>query len=169
MSKTSTEVKKPMNSFFRYKAHVRERIVQQTGTNKNSVISRIAAQMWAEETPEVRAHFNKLTEEAFLEHRKLYPNFLWPSKSEKFKIAKQKAKAKQAALSLNTKTNITRQFAQPLTPKDENKLEFEFAAPMSARLNKQFDFESFKTGWTPARNDISFQAYINQSLLAANQ
>ncbi|KAJ3321019.1 hypothetical protein HDV06_004678 [Boothiomyces sp. JEL0866] len=166
MSKTSTEVKKPMNSFFRYKAHVRERIVQQTGTNKNSVISRIAAQMWAEESPEVRAHFNKLTEEAFLEHRKLYPDFLWPSKSEKFKIAKQKAKAKQA-LSLNTKTNITRQFVQPLTPKDENKVEF--AAPMSARLNKQFDFDSFKTGWTPARNDISFQAYINQSLLAANQ
>ncbi|KAJ3306987.1 Transcription factor SOX-10 [Kappamyces sp. JEL0829] len=83
--------KKPMNCFFRYKQAVRQRIIDEHGVSKNADISRIASALWRQEDPAVRKKFELEAEKAFIEHKILYPDFVWPSKSEKYRKTKTKS------------------------------------------------------------------------------
>ncbi|KAJ3253626.1 GET complex subunit get1 [Boothiomyces macroporosus] len=128
-------IKKPLNAFFRYKAAMREKIIQRAGTHKNSDLSRLAAQMWKEEPQHVKDHFNRLTQQAFNEHRQKFPGYVWPSRSSKFKKAILKLKFE----------------SQTPSPEDQN------AVP--------FDFKDFKTGFTPEIEECPpILEYIDYSL-----
>ncbi|KAJ3312346.1 hypothetical protein HDV04_003239 [Boothiomyces sp. JEL0838] len=61
--------KRPINSFFRYKAHVNKMIVDRYGLLQSSEISKIAAEWWKNESPEVKRHFQGLTEIANIDFK----------------------------------------------------------------------------------------------------
>ncbi|KAJ3271190.1 hypothetical protein HDV01_006979 [Terramyces sp. JEL0728] len=84
--------RKPMNAFFRYKAHVKDKIVKQYGTRKNSEIAAIASSMWKQESREIRQRFIDETEKAYEQHKKDFPGYIWPSKNSKSQKEKLKAK-----------------------------------------------------------------------------
>ncbi|KAJ3321018.1 hypothetical protein HDV06_004677 [Boothiomyces sp. JEL0866] len=84
------QVKKPMNAFFRYqgtnkryKAAMKDEIIRQAGTTKGTIVSKVAGEMWRNEPKEIRDYFNKQSADAVNEHRRKYPDFIWPSKNSK--------------------------------------------------------------------------------------
>ncbi|KAJ3256413.1 hypothetical protein HK103_005542 [Boothiomyces macroporosus] len=84
--------RKPMNAFFRYKAFVKDKIVKQYNTRKNSEIAAIASSMWKKESHEIRQRFIQETEKAYEQHKKDFPGYIWPSKNSKLQKEKLKAK-----------------------------------------------------------------------------
>ncbi|KAJ3272201.1 hypothetical protein HDV01_005855 [Terramyces sp. JEL0728] len=83
-------IKKPMNCFFRYKQDMRKKVIEEYGVTQNNEISRIIAELWSKESPEIKLRYSKESEKAYLEHREKYPDFVWPSKlSTKLKREKK--------------------------------------------------------------------------------
>ena len=98
----SQEVKKPMNSFFIYKQNTRSAIIKKYGVTKNSEISRIASALWKQESRQVIDRYKQLAEQALQQHKLLYPDFLWPSKSSEYKKLKRRP---SSTPSINTSTS----------------------------------------------------------------
>ncbi|KAI8902919.1 hypothetical protein BC833DRAFT_571139 [Globomyces pollinis-pini] len=93
---TNSSVKKPLNSFFLYRKANRDRIVKKYNLTKSHEISKMAAQCWAVESEEVRAEYQKLSHEAYTQHKIDYPDFQWPTRNAPKK--KQSRKIKVAPL-----------------------------------------------------------------------
>jgi hypothetical protein len=98
----SQEVKRPMNSFFIYKQNTRSAIIKKYGVTKNSEISRIASALWKQESRQVIDRYKQLAEQALQQHKLLYPDFLWPSKSSEYKKLKRRP---SSTPSINTSTS----------------------------------------------------------------
>ena len=81
----SERPRKPPNSFFRYKNAMSQKIIEEYNVQKNSDISRIASKLWKEEDPAIKEKYNAEARNDFEEHKKKYPDFLWPSKAKKYK------------------------------------------------------------------------------------
>ncbi|KAI8894968.1 high mobility group box domain-containing protein, partial [Globomyces pollinis-pini] len=70
-------IRKPMNSFFLYKQHVRPMIVEKHGRIPNYKISTIVSEMWKNELPQRKRYFINRAKLLYEEHKKLYPDFKW--------------------------------------------------------------------------------------------
>ncbi|KAI8896241.1 high mobility group box domain-containing protein, partial [Globomyces pollinis-pini] len=69
------EVKKPMNSFFRYKQYIRPRLSEKYGKMSNGEMSKRITYCWKNETPEIKKYFRDLAKKSFEEHKLKYPDF----------------------------------------------------------------------------------------------
>ncbi|KAI8900765.1 high mobility group box domain-containing protein [Globomyces pollinis-pini] len=95
MTAQQEKIRKPMNSFFLYKQHMRAKVIKKNGKLRGSELSKIITTMWKNESSEVKNHFQNLSKKEYDNHKKLYPDFVWPTRVTK----NQKSKI------LNIKTN----------------------------------------------------------------
>jgi hypothetical protein len=65
MSVLPQKRKKPMNAFFLYRKQYKGRIQELYNTSKSHEISRIAGECWAQESPAVKNHFRRLSQELY--------------------------------------------------------------------------------------------------------
>jgi HMG (high mobility group) box len=77
------KIKRPCNSFILFRRDLCKSLSSTSGT----IISKEAALRWANVTPEVRAHYNKLAEAERAEHNAKYPGHKY---SYKHKVAKKR-------------------------------------------------------------------------------
>ncbi|KAI8897896.1 hypothetical protein BC833DRAFT_591968 [Globomyces pollinis-pini] len=91
MSQNSSTVRKPMNCFFRYKQYIRPKLFERYGKLPKSEMSKMISTAWKNESPEIKNYFVEQSKEAFAEHKRLYPNFVWPSKASKSRRNSQKS------------------------------------------------------------------------------
>ncbi|KAI8894510.1 hypothetical protein BC833DRAFT_604663 [Globomyces pollinis-pini] len=94
MAELNDNVKKPMNSFFMYRKDVKMKIIQEHGVSKSHLISKIAAELWAKESDEVKDQYRLKSYNAHCEHRELYPDFNWSKREKAEKTTKTKEKGK---------------------------------------------------------------------------
>ncbi|KAJ3272205.1 hypothetical protein HDV01_005859 [Terramyces sp. JEL0728] len=69
---------------------MKDEIIRQAGTTKGTIVSKVAGEMWKNEPKEIRDYFNKQSADAVNEHRRKYPDFIWPSKNSRARKEKLK-------------------------------------------------------------------------------
>ncbi|KAJ3318531.1 hypothetical protein HDV06_000414 [Boothiomyces sp. JEL0866] len=74
---TSSEPKKPLNSFFHYRRAKKQEIIEIYNITKSHEISRKAAELWANESKQVRDYFQQISLNEHLKFKELYPDYDW--------------------------------------------------------------------------------------------
>ncbi|KAJ3313049.1 hypothetical protein HDV04_002337 [Boothiomyces sp. JEL0838] len=74
---TSSEPKKPLNSFFHYRKAKKQEIVEKYNITKSHEISRKAAELWANESKQVRDYFQQVSMDEHNKFKELYPDYDW--------------------------------------------------------------------------------------------
>jgi hypothetical protein len=81
--KDPLRIKKPLNSFFLYRKRMREQIIADHNVTAHQQISKIAANLWASESLEVKQQYQQESLAEFEKHRKEYPDYQWPHRGSK--------------------------------------------------------------------------------------
>ena len=70
------KIPRPKNPFILYRSHHAKELLSKNGKN-NQTVSKIAGQMWKNETPEVKKKFQKLAAKEKKRHAEKYPNYIF--------------------------------------------------------------------------------------------
>ncbi|KAJ2992575.1 hypothetical protein HDV02_002983 [Globomyces sp. JEL0801] len=157
-------VRKPMNCFFRYKQYIRPKIISMHGRIINSEVSRITAEMWKNEDPELKKRFKEESRKAYEAHKLKYPDFVWPSKSQKFKESLKRFKEDKTTQDESDGSPVLPNIKEEpqvvnvpiVSTKKENQ-----SLRIDTKISEFNDHFNFKTGWSPAvENCGAIQAFL---------
>ncbi|KAJ3271933.1 hypothetical protein HDV01_006067 [Terramyces sp. JEL0728] len=82
----TSEVKKPLNSFFHYRRAKKQEIIEKYQITKSHEISRKAAELWANESKQVKDYFQQLSLAEHNKFKELYPDYDWQPWKKEFKV-----------------------------------------------------------------------------------
>ncbi|KAJ3313181.1 hypothetical protein HDV04_002357 [Boothiomyces sp. JEL0838] len=93
MSK-GVDLKKPLNSFFLYRKHIKEEVKLKYGIIKNQDVNKKIAELWAKESKETKDRYQELSLQEHLRFKEQNPDFDWqPWKKNKPKKRLRKTSA----------------------------------------------------------------------------
>jgi hypothetical protein len=84
-----TQVKKPLNAFLMYRREMSAVIKKQNPMATIGEISSITGKRWAMENAETKRRYQEMAKKAFQEHKAMYPEYIWPSRSSAAKKRRQ--------------------------------------------------------------------------------
>lgn len=84
MSKNE-KIKKPQNAFFLYRNEIKNQIKLEHNVSKSREISKFAGLKWRLESQEVKQKYKERAQRDFENHKKLHPEYQWPSRSIEYK------------------------------------------------------------------------------------
>ena len=88
--KPAKKVKRPRNAFILYRSARKDRIMKDLGSRNNQTVSRMAAQMWKDETDAVRQQYHNMAEQEAARHRQEHPDYKYePGMKERAKFGSQ--------------------------------------------------------------------------------
>ena len=91
--------KKPSNAFFLYRKDMKEYITTTFNISKSHEIVKQAAIMWKSESEQVKEKYKQMSNDEFKEHKRLYPDYVWPSGANSIKrVGKQRRLSSPASV-----------------------------------------------------------------------
>ncbi|KAJ3318522.1 hypothetical protein HDV06_000405 [Boothiomyces sp. JEL0866] len=97
MSK-GVEVKKPLNSFFLYRKHIKEEVILKYGIIKNQDVNKKIAELWAKESQETKDKYQELSLQEHIRFKENNPDFDWqPWKRNRNKVGKKRLRKSSAS------------------------------------------------------------------------
>jgi len=72
---SKSHIKRPPNAFFLYRSDKLEEVRAELGTAQQNSLSKVLAERWNNETPEVRQIYKDLAEQVKADHLARYPNY----------------------------------------------------------------------------------------------
>ncbi|KAJ3271927.1 hypothetical protein HDV01_006061 [Terramyces sp. JEL0728] len=129
------ELKKPLNSFFLYRKHIKEEVIEKYGIIKNQDVNKKIAELWSKESQSVKDRYQELSLQEHLRFKEQNPDFDWqPWKRNKpGKIEKRKRKS-----SASTSPTLSNDDPCP-SPESTHSLPIPSPKFSSVRLTKSYN------------------------------